>query len=292
MIARALALALGLLAAVPALAAEPPTTFGILYLGREAEIRLCRAPGLRRPRRLRSAGPRSRARTPRIAESRILGRALELAFELEERMLAPGEDAVGAVEAAGPKAVLLDLPLGETEAVASGPRRARRPHPLQRPPPGCGAARRGLRAGALPHHPEPGNDSPTRWRSSSPPRLAPRVDAGRRATRPASRTRTPSAPPPASSASRSCERRPFALTNDPRQRELSNVALLTGGADYDVVYVADADGEFARYVPYATYSPRPVVGAAACGRWHGTGALSAPARRSSTSASPAGRRGR
>ena len=40
------------------------------------------------------------------------------------------------------------------------------------------------------------------------------------------------------------------------------MALLTGGLDYDVVYVADADGEFARYVPYATYSPRPVVGAA------------------------------
>ena len=58
------------------------------------------------------------------------------------------------------------------------------------------------------------------------------------------------------------DRRPFELTNDPRRRELSNVSLLTGGVDYDVVYVADAAGEFARFVPYATYSPRPVVGSA------------------------------
>ena len=58
------------------------------------------------------------------------------------------------------------------------------------------------------------------------------------------------------------ETRPFELTNDPRRRELSNLALLTGGVDYDVVYVADAVGEFARFVPYATYAPRPVVGSA------------------------------
>src|SRR5688572_18968194 len=36
--------------------------------------------------------------------------------------------------------------------------------------------------------------------------------------------------------------------NDPRQREQSNVALLTGDADYDLVFVADSEGEFARYV--------------------------------------------
>ena len=54
--------------------------------------------------------------------------------------------------------------------------------------------------------------------------------------------------------------RPFLLTNDPRMRDQSNVALLTAGADYDVVYVADSDGEFGRYVPYQTNAPRPVVG--------------------------------
>lgn len=54
--------------------------------------------------------------------------------------------------------------------------------------------------------------------------------------------------------------KPFLLTNDPRAREQSNVALMTGGADYDVIFVADTDGEFGRYVPYATNLPRPVVG--------------------------------
>ena len=66
------------------------------------------------------------------------------------------------------------------------------------------------------------------------------------------------------------ERRPFVLSNDPREREKNNVALLTAGADYDVVFVADTDGEFARDVPYQTVQPRLVVGSeglAAAG-WH------------------------
>ncbi|WP_011581934.1 MULTISPECIES: ABC transporter substrate-binding protein [Chelativorans] len=66
------------------------------------------------------------------------------------------------------------------------------------------------------------------------------------------------------------EVRPFQLTNDPRRREQSNVALVTANADYDVVLVADTDGEFARYVPFATQFPRPVVGAAGLvpSAWH------------------------
>jgi ABC transporter substrate binding protein (PQQ-dependent alcohol dehydrogenase system) len=56
--------------------------------------------------------------------------------------------------------------------------------------------------------------------------------------------------------------RPFVLGRDPRERAQNNVALLTAGADYDVVVVADADGEFARDVPYQVQKPRPVVGAA------------------------------
>ena len=55
--------------------------------------------------------------------------------------------------------------------------------------------------------------------------------------------------------------RDFRLSNDPRERELANVRLLTGGPDHDVVVVADADGEFARTLPYATQLPRPVAGA-------------------------------
>ena len=57
------------------------------------------------------------------------------------------------------------------------------------------------------------------------------------------------------------ERKPFVLSNDPRQRDQGNVALLTAGADHDVVFVADSDGEFARSVPYRTVRSRPVVGA-------------------------------
>ena len=58
------------------------------------------------------------------------------------------------------------------------------------------------------------------------------------------------------------EIRPFVLGRDPRQRSRNNVALLTAGSDYDVVFVADANGEFARDVPYQTLKPRPVVGSA------------------------------
>lgn len=58
------------------------------------------------------------------------------------------------------------------------------------------------------------------------------------------------------------EVKPFVLSNDPHNREQSNVALMTAGLRYDVVYVADHSGEFGRYVPYRTSLPRPVVGSA------------------------------
>lgn len=54
--------------------------------------------------------------------------------------------------------------------------------------------------------------------------------------------------------------RPFSLAADPQHREQNNIKLLTGGRDYDVVFVADTRGEFGRYIPYATNLPRPVVG--------------------------------
>jgi ABC transporter substrate binding protein (PQQ-dependent alcohol dehydrogenase system) len=56
--------------------------------------------------------------------------------------------------------------------------------------------------------------------------------------------------------------RSILLSNDPRNRDEGNMALVTAGANYDVAYVADADGEFARfYAPYQATSPRPIVGA-------------------------------
>jgi ABC transporter substrate binding protein (PQQ-dependent alcohol dehydrogenase system) len=54
--------------------------------------------------------------------------------------------------------------------------------------------------------------------------------------------------------------RPFKLSGDPRERDLGSTLLLTGNADYDVVWVVDADYEFARSLPYRTALPRPVVG--------------------------------
>ena len=53
----------------------------------------------------------------------------------------------------------------------------------------------------------------------------------------------------------------FKLSTDPRERELGNVRLLTKDKGYDVVVVADSDGEFARGLPYNIQWPRPVVGA-------------------------------
>ena len=54
--------------------------------------------------------------------------------------------------------------------------------------------------------------------------------------------------------------RPFKLSADPRERDLATPLLLTGNVDYDVVWVIDSDGEFARGLPYRTALPRPVVG--------------------------------
>jgi ABC transporter substrate binding protein (PQQ-dependent alcohol dehydrogenase system) len=54
--------------------------------------------------------------------------------------------------------------------------------------------------------------------------------------------------------------RAFKLSNDPRERDLGNVRLLTSEREYDAVVVLDAQGEFAREVPYRTVLPRPVLG--------------------------------
>jgi ABC transporter substrate binding protein (PQQ-dependent alcohol dehydrogenase system) len=54
----------------------------------------------------------------------------------------------------------------------------------------------------------------------------------------------------------------FLLGRDPRQRSKNNIALLTSGKNYDVVFVADTQGEFARAVPFQIQKPRPVVGSA------------------------------
>lgn len=63
--------------------------------------------------------------------------------------------------------------------------------------------------------------------------------------------------------------RPFILSNDPREREKNNVALMTNG-DHDVIYIADSQGEFARNTPYKTLKPNLIVGSEGmtASAWH------------------------
>jgi ABC transporter substrate binding protein (PQQ-dependent alcohol dehydrogenase system) len=66
------------------------------------------------------------------------------------------------------------------------------------------------------------------------------------------------------------DRRTYTLSTDPANREQNNTMLVTGAADYDVVFIADSLGEYARYLNYATLLPRPVIGATGltASEWH------------------------
>jgi ABC transporter substrate binding protein (PQQ-dependent alcohol dehydrogenase system) len=245
----------------PAPAAEKPL-FSILYLSRAED------PAYQQRRSyaglaLRDmVSPVDGARAA-LRESRMRGRALGMRFELEELELAPSEvpgtDAVEAVRAAGPRAVLLDLPLDGLEAVvaALGGRddlilfNIRHPDDGLRAQ-GCAPAllhtlpSRAMLTDALAQYLAARN-----WRRVL-------VLAGKDAQSAA--TAAAFARSAAKFGLRIAGARAFELTNDPRRRERSNIALLTGGAEHDVVFLADEIGEFGRYVPYATYAPRPVVG--------------------------------
>jgi ABC transporter substrate binding protein (PQQ-dependent alcohol dehydrogenase system) len=56
------------------------------------------------------------------------------------------------------------------------------------------------------------------------------------------------------------EKRLFVEGNDPRNRDQTNVALLTAGSDFDALFVADTVGDFDRFVQYRLSRPRPVLG--------------------------------
>jgi ABC transporter substrate binding protein (PQQ-dependent alcohol dehydrogenase system) len=251
MITRAIigALALWAAAFAPALAAEPPV-FSILYLSRADD------PAYEQRRSY--AGLALRDRKPPIdgarmalSESRIRGRALGLRFELEEHPLAPGEDALAALRAAGPRAVLLDLPLDGLEAVVAGLGgrddlilfNIRHPDDRLRAQ-GCAPAllhtlpSRAMLADALAQYLAARN-----WRRVL-------ILAGEDTDSAA--TAAAFARSAAKFGLRIVDAKTFELTNDPRRRDRANIALLTGGAEHDVVYLADEIGEFGRYVPYAT----------------------------------------
>ena len=240
-----------------AVAAEHPV-FSILYLSRAGD------PAYEQRRSyaglaLRDKRPPVDGARVALRESRIRGRALGLRFELAEIELAPGSGAVEAVRAAGSRAVLLDLPLGEVEAVvaALGERddlilfNIRHADDRLRAQ-GCAPAllhtlpSRAMLADALVQY-----LAARGWRRVL-------VLAGEDAASVA--TAAAFARAVQKFGLKIVDTKTFELTNDPRRRDRNNIALLTGGADHDVVFLADEIGEFGRYVPYATYAPRPVVG--------------------------------
>jgi ABC transporter substrate binding protein (PQQ-dependent alcohol dehydrogenase system) len=64
--------------------------------------------------------------------------------------------------------------------------------------------------------------------------------------------------------------RSFTLSRTPDAQENNDTLLITGGVDYDVVFVADSEGEYGRYLQYSTQLPRPVIGTAGLvpQEWH------------------------
>jgi ABC transporter substrate binding protein (PQQ-dependent alcohol dehydrogenase system) len=66
------------------------------------------------------------------------------------------------------------------------------------------------------------------------------------------------------------DRKEFTTSTDPANREENNTLLITGGKDYDVVFIADSLGDYARYLNYATQLPRPVIGSTGltASEWH------------------------
>ncbi|MCF6191318.1 MAG: ABC transporter substrate-binding protein [Cocleimonas sp.] len=65
------------------------------------------------------------------------------------------------------------------------------------------------------------------------------------------------------------DKRIFKLGNDPRERSKNNVALLTKG-DFDVIFIADTNGEYARDLPYQSLKPNLIVGSEglSASAWH------------------------
>lgn len=264
--------ALLLLCAVPA-AGEAKETLRLAYLSRADD------PAYERHRLYTGLVLRDRHRPvagARLAvkDSRVIGRALGLDFELVERELAPEADAAAAIAALAEEAAvgifLLDLPLEELTAASRA------------------LADQDLILFNI-RHP----DDALRGADCSPllfhslPSRAMLTDAWAQHLRHKGWTDllVLAGPEPEDAALvaaletsarkfglRILAIRPFVLSNDPRQRDRTNVAMLTGAADYDVIFLADAHGEFGRYLPYQSYLPRPVIGSEGliASAWHWT----------------------
>ena len=259
-----------LLSSGPALAERETFTFAYLMRAEDPAYAAHRAyTGLA----LRDRKPPLDGAKTALRESRVLGRALGLKFALEEVTLGEGDDAAAAIRelaSEGPRVFLLDLPLEELREAVAG--LAGEDVILFNVRHGADALRGEACAPILFH---------------TIPSDAMRMDAlaqfllKKRWTEVLILEGEEAADRRLSAAFQAAagkfglevvEIRPFVLSNDPRQRDQTNVALLTGDADYDVVFLADSLGEFGRYVPFQTYDPRPVVGSEGLrsSGWHWT----------------------
>ncbi len=68
------------------------------------------------------------------------------------------------------------------------------------------------------------------------------------------------------------EEKTWDFSSDLRRTAGKEVPIFTKGPNYDVIVVADEEGEFGEYLPYRTWDPRPVVGTQGLkpNSWHRT----------------------
>jgi ABC transporter substrate binding protein (PQQ-dependent alcohol dehydrogenase system) len=252
--------------------AQGPETLRLAYLQRAddpAYAQMRAYTGLRLRQRHRPIDGAKLA----LKDAAIIGRAAGLKFELVERELAPGEsaaEAIRALEAAGTSTFILDLP--DAEIAAAGKAFAASDRLILFNVRHAVDNLRGPDCSPVLFHTVPSaamlSDGLAQYLASMGWRnvliLAGEGEEDRALA--ASFRRSAAKFGLAVTAEQT-----FVLTNDPRQREKSNVRLMTGG-DYDVVFVADSEGEFARHVPYSTLLPRPVVGSEGLepSAWHWT----------------------
>jgi ABC transporter substrate binding protein (PQQ-dependent alcohol dehydrogenase system) len=208
-----------------------------------------------------------------LKESRVIGRALGLKFELEEVTLGEVDDAVAAIEAmvaGGAQIFLLDLPLADVKQAAKA--LAGENVLLFNIRHGADELR-GADCSPVLFHTFASDamlmDGLAQYLSKMTWRDVLILEGESEADRLLSATFQGAA---RKFGLNVVDVRPFVLSNDPRLRDQTNVPLLTGDANYDVVFLADTLGEFGRYVPYQTYAPRPVVGSEGLvpGAWHWT----------------------
>jgi len=260
------------LAGVPGPAAAADEVFAFAYLARENDPAYA-------PHRaytglvLRDRAPPLDGAKTALKESRVMGRALGLTFALDDVTLGEADDAVAAIEtllAAGTRVVLLDLPLADVKQAAKA--LAGENVLLFNIRHGADELR-GADCSPVLFHTYASDamlmDGLAQYLSKMTWRDVLILEGESEADR------------TLSAAFQGAARkfglsivgvRPFVLSNDPRLRDQTNIPLLTGDADYDVVFLADTLGEFGRYVPYQTYAPRPVVGSEGLvpGAWHWT----------------------